>query len=175
MSVCAGARLYVAVARPVAVFGQLVDEAQCRLTAEAWFEFAMRGVAENQAAQTVTAVMSRPRQERSSTARVDRLEAAARRKMHVRPQVDAYQNGSFPLLAKQFGIGRGTARRHPPVDAARIIARLIRPRLVELHAAAAKVRNIRTCLQGIDPQHIERNSARRAVEANQAGLADADR
>ena len=45
----------------------------------------------------------------------------------------------FALFTKQFGVGLGAARRDPPVDVAWIVARLVRPGFVELHAATAKM------------------------------------
>ena len=95
--------------------------------------------------------------------------------MHVGAQIDHDQYRPFALFAKQLGVRRRAARRDAPVDAARIVAGLVGPGFVELHAAAAKMRHVGTGLQRVDAQHIERDRPRRSVETNQPGLADADR
>ena len=95
--------------------------------------------------------------------------------MHAGAQVDDNEYRPLAFLAKQLRVGGGAARRDAPVDAAWIIAGLVRARFVELHSAPAKVRHIGTRLQRIDAQHIESDGACRAAQADQPGLADADR
>ena len=165
----------LAFTRPISVLDEFVQEAQRSLPSQAWLQLAVAGVAENQAAEAIATMMRSPGQQGRCPARVDRLVTAARREMHVRSQVHHDEYGPFPLFAEQLGVGRRTTRRHPPIDRSRIVTRLVRTRLVELHAATAKMRDIRSGLQRANTQHVERDGACGPAESDEPGLADADR
>ena len=154
---------------------EFMHEAQRCTTAKPRLEFAMSRVAEYQPAQPITTMMCRPRNQRCCPARIDRLETALRCEMHSGAQVQCNQHRALAFLAKQLCVRGRTARGNAPVDAARVIARLVGPRFVEFHAAPAEPRNVSTGLQRVHAQHVKRDRARRATEPDQASLADADR
>jgi hypothetical protein len=157
------------------VVHEFVQVAQCRLATKARAQFAMCRIAEDNAAKTITAMMCRPRQQRRHAAAMDRLETTLGREMHIAPEVNSHEYRAFALLAKQFRVCGRAARCHPPVDVARIVARLVGPRFVEFHATAAKTGYVCARLQGVDVQHVQRNGPRRTAQSNQPGLTDTDR
>ena len=95
--------------------------------------------------------------------------------MHGTSQIDYDQYRPFPFLAKEFRISGTAAGGDAPVDIARIVTGLIRPRFIELHATSAKMRDVGAGLQGIHAQYVERDDASRAREPDHLCLAYADR
>ncbi len=154
---------------------KLVQIPQRGLPAESRLQLPVRRIAEDQPAEPVAPMMRGPRQQRRGAARIDRFVTATGCEMHAGAQIGDDQHRPFALLAKELCVGRGAARRNTPVDAARVVTRLIRSRFIEFHAAAPKVGHVRARLQGPHPQHVQRNRSGGTAQANEASLGNADR
>ncbi len=67
--------------------------------------------------------------------------------MHVAAKIGHDKYRPFTFFAKELGVGLGTSRGYAPVDIARIVTRLIRPRFIEFHPATFEMGNISARLQ----------------------------
>ena len=139
---------------PVRVFDKFVHEAQRGAAPESRLQLTMRRIAKNQSTQPVTPMVSGPCDQRGGPAGIDRFETPPGRDVHVRAQIHGDEHGTFALLAEQLRVCGRAARRDAPVNAARVIAGLVGPRLIELHAAAAETGHVGTGLQRVNAQDV---------------------
>ncbi len=83
-----------------------------------------------------------PRERCRRLRRDDGLERHARAEEHAGAEIDDDEDRSLPLFTINLGVRRTAARGHTPVDAADVVAGKVQTRLVEIHAATAKARDV---------------------------------